>query len=144
MAADPAWGLLISIVAIAVIAGVGWWSGRGKTNADDLKAGDCFKAPTAESGIDSVEHQSCAGTHEAEIYAVVNLPEGSPYPSDDMSAAEVACGTALDSLTVILENIPEDTLDGTLFPDRPQWGKDRKVLCYASSATGFPGPIIDR
>ena len=41
--------------------------------------------------------------------------------------------------------LPDDALEGQYFPDQDAWNDgDRKILCYAQSATGFPGPVMNR
>lgn len=141
--------LLIGGVVVLVIVVVGWLAGRGKTDATDLQAGDCFEAPSGND-IRDVKDQSCDGLHDVEILAVTSLPAGTPWPGLDPFAigdtpAAIACFDAVDLDLVDFDNVPNDIQEGHFFPDQSAWNDgDRKILCYAQSATGFPGPVMIR
>ncbi|MEQ8841072.1 MAG: septum formation family protein [Acidimicrobiales bacterium] len=142
--------LLIGGGVIVVLLLIGWFAGRGKTNADDLQAGDCFEAPTGTDDIRDVKDQSCDGLHEVEILVVTSLPAGAAWPGLDPFAlsdtpATDACFDAIDPTLLNLDNVPDDTLEGHFYPAQDAWDDgDRKLLCYAQSATGFPGPVMNR
>lgn len=142
--------LLVVGVIVVVLAVVGWIAGRGKTAATDLQAGDCFEAPEGTGDIRDVKDQSCDGLHDVEIVAVTSLPADAEWPGNDLlglteTPAGEACFNAIDPTRINVENVPDDTLEGHFFPDRDAWDDgDRKILCYAQSAQGFPGPVIDR
>lgn len=141
--------VLIIGVIIAVVAIVAWAAGRGTTDAEDLKAGDCFEQPGL-TDIRDVNDQSCDGVHESEILVVATLTALDPYPGDEsnsaaLSPADIACGTAIELLDINEDNIPTDTQTGYFFADRSDWDDgDRNLLCYAFSPSGFPGPVVNR
>lgn len=140
---------LIGGGVVLVILIVTWFAGRGKTDATDLQAGDCFEEPSGND-IRDVKDQPCDGLHEVEILVVTSLASGTPWPGlnpfapGDTPASE-ACFNAIDPSLINLDNVPADTLEGHFFPDQSAWnGGDRKILCYAQSGIGFPGPVMIR
>jgi hypothetical protein len=64
---------------------------------------------------------------------------------DPSNAPDLACAAAIEPLDLNLENVPTDLSAGYFYPGRDAWDEgDRTLLCYASSRTGIPGPLVNR
>jgi hypothetical protein len=133
----------VSLVVIAVIA-IGGFLFRDylKSNAAELRAGDCFDEPAnATDTIEDVQHHPCTEAHQYEVILVSEHPaaKGAAYPSDDEMDAWVGdqcvsvfrTYTGLDPATdpVVGLGYYRATSDG--------W-KDgsRKVICYVGRNDG--------
>ena len=137
---------ILGIVAIALVAA--WVAGRGKTDAQDLRVGDCFEAPDALLEITDVNDQSCDGLHDYEIIAIVQAPPGMEYPSQfglalEADEGQLACDRAIPEDRINVENIPPDITAGYFYPDQRDWENgDRELICFAASELGFPGRLL--
>lgn len=134
------------IVVVALL--IGWITGRGKTDAQNLEVGDCFEAPSTLAEITDVNDQPCEGPHDYEIVAVVQAPADMEYPSGigfglDADDGQLACDAAIPEDRIVVENIPDDITAGYFYPDRREWDDgDRELICFAASETGIPGPLL--
>ena len=132
---------------VLVLGIIGFVASMGETRAEDLQPGDCFKQPDGDE-IRSVEDQDCDGVHEAEILTTVEVAAGTAWPGsptafDAHVAVEAACFDGLQSVTLNEQNLPADVVLGYFFAARRDWNDgDREVLCYASSESGLPGPVL--
>jgi hypothetical protein len=146
----PRWAA-VAVCAIAlapVLSGcslLGHGDGSG-TSVFDVKAGQCFAAPTAvKAQISHVDRVSCAGPHDREVYATVSYPSASgsggssakgDYPGDSAVAsfAQGACAQRFGSYVGV------SYLDSSLFftylaPSARSWqDDDRTVLCFVTAA----------
>ncbi|MBA3361451.1 MAG: septum formation family protein [Acidimicrobiia bacterium] len=95
--------------------------------------GACF----SETEVDFID-VSCNGPHEAEVYEVLEYPEASAYPGDDLIAdwAEPQCYAQFEPYTGV--PYPDSALEfGYLFPSAQGWQVgDREVICYLFDPSG--------
>jgi hypothetical protein len=132
------------LVVWAALIGIGLTSGperdaTGKVTAqgtvvlEELRAGDCFDGvPTGEEtwhSRDSVTVKPCAGPHEAEVGAVVTLPDGD-FPGSD-EAFDLASTACTDRLEPLMRDEAFDQTDLLIFyPDSAfAWRMDRSAMC---------------
>lgn len=141
------WRVIVA-AGVGLFLIIGFIASRGKTDAADLNAGDCFKLPGLVD-IQDVKDQPCDGPHETEVLAKVEAPASAPFPSaivlpgSGPGEAEQACVDAVAILDVNFENVPEDSELGFFHPARESWEDgDRTLICYVTSVTGFPGPVL--
>jgi len=131
-----------------MLTACGWWGhGEGSgTSVFDVKAGECFAAPTeVKAQISHVDRVSCAQPHDREVYATVSYPSASgsggssskgDYPGDSAVAsfAQGACAQRFGSYVGV------SYLDSSLFftylaPSARSWqDDDRTVLCFVTAA----------
>ena len=96
------------------------------------------------TSVADVQHLPCAGTHDAEVFALVKM-DGTTYPTTDAFDAFFADAC----LTSVFEGYTgrsfDDVLElnaGYFFPTTEGWGRgDRTLTCYLASAT--PGGKLD-
>lgn len=105
----------------------------------DMRVGDCYDEPdsTAEE-VESLPARPCAGPHDYEVYASVDVPESDDYPGDDAveEQARTECLESFESFVGISSDQSE--LDFTyLTPTAASWPQgDREITClvYADDA----------
>lgn len=99
----------------------------------DLELGDCFTEPSGEL-VERITRVDCAGPHDAEVYAVADLPSGSQYPGDATveAQADQACTDA--SSAVDQDKLPGSATIGYFFPTEDNWSADGSTArCYVAS-----------
>jgi hypothetical protein len=165
----PRWGLWIGLaVVVAVLFGgaVVWMLAatsedraaddpavsvqseafQGDTSVYDLTVGDCFDDPTMLSDelveVESVDSVDCDEPHGAEVYAVVELPQGdgAPFPGDTevAKAADELCLAEFDGYVGAAYE------DSALYynyylPIEESWAEgDRMVTCLLLDFDGAP------
>ncbi len=138
---------LLLIPLVIVLAGVGFWTTRGTTSAEDLKAGDCFVMPTADEEFERLNTESCDSPHDGQIIAEVELDGPNEYPpetSDYWQSVFNACAQQADSLLTRLDELPADTELNFFSPVEQGWERmgDRKSLCYVYSPGGLQGSFL--
>ena len=76
-------------------------SQAGSMQASDLKVGDCFDNPTADSNISSLTAIPCTQAHDSQVFAEPPVTESS-YPGDTTLSDEAgkACGTKSAQATI--------------------------------------------
>lgn len=141
------WRVIIAAV-VGIFLIIGFIASRGKTDAEDLDVGDCFELPGL-ADIRDVKDQPCDGPHETEVLAKVEAPADAPFPSaialpgSTPGVVEQACIDRVAALDINLDNVPEDAELGFFYPGRESWDDgDRRLICYVTSVTGFPGPVV--
>lgn len=120
--------------------------GGSGTSVFDVKAGQCFAAPTeVKAQISDVNRVGCTQPHDQEAYAAVSYPSASAsggaaassdYPGDSAVAAfaQGACAQKFSSYVGV------SYLDSSLFftylaPSARSWqDDDRTVLCFVTAA----------
>lgn len=111
------------------------------TYLDDLRKGDCFSWEDVNATeVERVALVPCKTKHDAEVYAIVDLPtEPRTYPGDQevLDLATDACYDAFASYVGISwENSRYDFI--SLSPTQAGWNKyeDRRVTCVAGDMSG--------
>jgi hypothetical protein len=139
--------LIGRIIIIAVIA-VGAFLVRNYTsgNASDLKVGDCFDRPPAETqDVTAVQHHPCTESHTGEVVFVGDYPSpaDAPYPSvesfqayvgtneQDVWILEGACPTAFAEYTGSAFEDAQSLNMGWFYPGAEGWKTgDHEIACY--------------
>lgn len=148
------WLIVVAVlVVLGLMAGAGIWAVSslrsdtpgGGTDIYDLSVGDCLNDPVEAMPdevveVDSVESVDCAEPHEAEVYALVDLPGDATadFPGDDsvgQQADEICFGRFEDYVGAPYE---ESSLDYSYYlPTAQSWsGGDREVACLAVDYEG--------
>lgn len=153
------WGLLIAVavvVAVLFVAAVVWAvqsmssdavdQGDLDTSVYDLAVGDCFDDPSIFSGDDSeilgVASVACDEPHDAEVYALVDLPDGdgASYPGDDevFDRADDLCFEEFEPFVGAAYD--DSSLDFIYYvPGADSWDEgDRSVACMVVDMDGEP------
>jgi uncharacterized protein DUF4190/putative regulator of septum formation len=139
-------GLALWAVTLSTGAASDFWEGFKEGARDNsslsLEKGECFDSPGGMEGFTyDVESVPCAGRHDGEVFAVVEMPGGS-YPGDDKvtEVADDKCyalqgGYALDAWAL------PDTVDVYyLTPTRQSWRLgDREITCVFGHTDGRSG-----
>jgi hypothetical protein len=110
----------------------------GGVGAFVLKVGDCIMAPEENVElIASVEGVPCAEPHDAQVFALFDVPDGS-YDIDriENEAVEGCVARFEGAIGRSLDNAKD--LDGTfLKPSEESWAEnDRVIQCLVTSADG--------
>ncbi len=95
-----------------------------------LQVGQCLDRPGTSTAIEEVDVVPCEDPHDFEVFALVELPDGS-YPGDDglSDAAQPAC---TDRFAAYVGVEPSDSVlaTGLLVPSEEGWDDgDREVVC---------------
>jgi hypothetical protein len=156
----PPWGLLIGLAVLVVVlfGGAAIWmlsvisdegdaafgGVGGDTSVYDLRTGDCFDDPTMFTEefveVESIDSVPCDQLHDAEVYAVVDLPQGADaaFPGDD-EVAMAADEMCLDRFEAYVGTTYEDsTLDINYYlPIASSWAEgDRMITCLLIDVDG--------
>ena len=124
--------IIIAVIAVGAFVARNYVSG----SAGDLRVGDCFDQPPAETqDITDVQHHPCTESHTGEIVFVGDYPSpvDAPYPSLESFQAYVdgACATAFAEYT---GSAFEDALSlgmGWYYPGAEGWKTgDHEIACY--------------
>jgi hypothetical protein len=142
------------VVVLILLAGAGFvavsWLGSellegGDTDVYDLSVGDCINDPVEPLPdevveVDSVDTVDCAEPHEAEVYALTDLPgdAAASFPGDDavaQQADEICIGGFQDYVGAPYES---SSLDYSYYvPTAQSWSRgDREVACLAVDYEG--------
>ncbi|MET9965662.1 DUF4190 domain-containing protein [Streptomyces sp. NPDC006356] len=135
-------GLALWALALSTGSVSDFWDGfrgaaSGEGTAYALAKGDCFDTPGGDLEGDAydVSEVSCAGAHDAEVFAVVRLPGGS-FPGDDdiERTADDKCYTLRDGYAMDTWAVPDDVDVYYLVPSRQSWRVgDREITCMFGS-----------
>jgi hypothetical protein len=136
--------LLGVVAAVALLAGPGLLStaNHGVGFATDLKVGDCFDVPSAQStGVLGVERHPCTEAHTAEVFALITYPAvvAATYPADTAfdTFAAAQCQAAFQTYTGVPFQQATSLGGGFLWPASDGWSNgDRTVTCYLEGASG--------
>lgn len=99
----------------------------------DLKLGDCFSEPSGEL-VERIIKLDCSGPHDAEIFAVSDLPSSPRYPGDTAieTQADQVCTDA--SGAVDRDKLPGSATIGYFFPTEDNWSADDSTArCYIAT-----------
>ncbi|MGH8836461.1 MAG: septum formation family protein [Actinomycetes bacterium] len=99
----------------------------------DLKLGDCFTEPSGEL-VERITKVNCSGPHDAEIFAVPDLPSSARYPGNAAieSQADRVCTDA--SGAIDRDKLPGGATIGYFFPTEDNWsGDDSAARCYIAT-----------
>ncbi|HSH22335.1 MAG TPA: septum formation family protein [Candidatus Caenarcaniphilales bacterium] len=105
--------------------------------AADLRPGDCFDLPSAETDIvEDVQHRPCGEPHDSEVFLVVEhaAPDGAPYPESVAfdSFIESECERGFESYTGLDYDTEPSLYFASFVPSPEGWNEgDRKIICYA-------------
>ncbi|MCI0689653.1 MAG: septum formation family protein [Sporichthyaceae bacterium] len=99
----------------------------------ELELGNCFAEPSGDL-VERLIRLDCAGPHDAEVYAVVDLPPSPTYPGDDAVEAQ-ADQVCTDASTAIDDSLlPGSATIGYFFPAEENWSSDdATALCYIAT-----------
>lgn len=117
--------LLLTGLAFLLLA-----CGPGEGDVFSLEVGRCLDDPGERTGIEEVELVACDEPHDYEVFALVDLPEGT-YPGDSEVAdrARDAC-TDRFAAYVGVEELVSALATAFLVPNEGGWeGGDRQVVC---------------
>ncbi|MCF4120688.1 DUF4190 domain-containing protein [Antribacter sp. KLBMP9083] len=100
--------------------------------------GECFAMPPADDiDLTALEVQDCAGPHDAEFYAVQELPSGE-YPGEEsiFTSGDDYCLTEFNTYVGI--DYDDSEFDfGYFYPTAKSWAfGDREINCYAATVDG--------
>jgi len=95
-------------------------SQAGSMQASDLKVGDCFDNPTADSNISSLTAIPCTQAHDSQVYAEPPVTE-STYPGDSTLSSEASsvCGSDSEQAS-ITSDAPESLKISALYAQDAQ------------------------
>ncbi|MGP4013764.1 DUF4190 domain-containing protein [Streptomyces sp. 4N124] len=136
-------GLALWALSLATGAASAFWEGFKEGARDDsslsLAKGDCFNSPGGLEGFTyDVDSVPCAGRHDGEVFAAVQMPGGS-YPGDDKvsQVADDKCYALQDSYAMDAWALP-DTVDVYyLTPTRESWRLgDHEITCVFGHTDG--------
>ncbi|KUO04472.1 DUF4190 domain-containing protein [Streptomyces caeruleatus] len=135
-------GLALWALMLSTGSASDFWDGfkgaaSGEGTAYALAEGDCFDTPNGDLEGDAydVDEVSCAGGHDAEVFAVVTLPGGS-FPGDDElgRTADDKCYDLQDGYAMDTWALPDDVDVYYLVPSRQSWrAGDREITCIFGS-----------
>jgi len=110
-------------------------SQAGSVQAWDLKVGDCFDEPTAESRIESLTAIPCTQAHDSQVFAEPKIKESS-YPGESTVSDEAGSLCGEDSAqSTISQDAPESVEISALYPQNADTFNDGTdyVTCYLVS-----------
>lgn len=129
------------VVVVVIIAAAFLLRDRLTSNPSDLNVGDCFDVPSANSDIDTVQHDPCNESHTGEMFFIGNYPDADAYPADtDFETwAEATCNPVYTTyIGAALDSTPDLTV-GFFYPQADGWGNgDRTVECYVTRVDNGP------
>ncbi|WP_217214811.1 DUF4190 domain-containing protein [Streptomyces sp. AC550_RSS872] len=135
-------GLALWALALSTGSASDVWDGfkgaaSGEGTAYALAKGDCFDTPNGDLEGDAydVDEVSCAGEHDAEVFAVVTLPGGSFPGHDEIErTADEKCYTLQGDYAMDTWAVPDDVEVHYLVPSRQSWRDgDREITCMWGS-----------
>lgn len=132
-----------TLVVVAVIAIVGFlFRDYLKSNAGELRAGDCFDEPAGVTDtIDDVQHHPCTEAHRFEAILVTDHPaaKNAAFPTADALEGWVGaqCVPVFASYTG-LDLKTQDAVELWYYtPTAEGWDKgSRKIICYVGRSDG--------
>ncbi|MFE9019866.1 DUF4190 domain-containing protein [Streptomyces sp. NPDC007808] len=138
-------GLALWVLALSTGSAADFWDGfkgaaRGEGTAYALAKGDCFNSSTGslEGETYDVDEVPCTRAHDAEVLAVVRVPDGS-FPGDDelTRTAEDRCYELQGHYALDAWAVPDDVELYFLVPTRQSWSfGDREITCMFGSTRG--------
>lgn len=110
----------------------------GTLSPEKLRVGDCANDPLGGSGdaVDSVSVLPCSEPHNAEVYALPELPAGE-YPGDEQvkELGNEACAGAFEAYIGV--DFQDSKYDGNaLYPSKESYADDRTATCFVQPANG--------
>ncbi|MER6672600.1 septum formation family protein [Streptomyces sp. NPDC000983] len=131
------WTVVLSTGVVSDVADAFEEAARGEGTAYALAKGDCFDSPadSLEGVTYDVTEVPCAGRHDGEVFAVVELP-GGRFPGDDSvtRTAEDKCYVLETEYAMDYWAVPEDVGVYYLVPSRDSWAfGDREITCLYGS-----------
>lgn len=106
-------------------------------NVFSLSEGDCFNDPDNLSDVSDVEIVDCGGSHDNEVYATYDMPDGDfPGRSAVQNDAAENCVATFDPYVGI--DFLTSSLDiSALTPTDESWNQgDREVVCFLFDLNG--------
>ncbi|MGW1611052.1 DUF4190 domain-containing protein [Streptomyces sp. NPDC002285] len=136
------WSLLLSTGAASDFWGGFKGAASGEGTAFALAKGDCFNSSTGslQGRTYDVDEVPCTGRHDAEVVAVVKVPDGS-FPGDDELAdvADDKCYEQAGLYALDAWALPDGVEVYYLVPTRQSWRfGDRAITCMFGSTDGKP------
>lgn len=113
----------------------------GEVGAFEVRVGDCFAGDqlgTETTEVQAVDAVPCEQSHENEVYAIFDLPDGD-YPGDEAVVEQSGEGCAERFEEFIGTAYDDSLLEITqLFPTEESWTTldDREVVCAVNDPAG--------
>lgn len=109
----------------------------------NLEVGDCMNVSTLGAEVATVPTIDCAESHEAEVYATTDLPDGDfPGTTSIQASAVEFCSTEFEAFIGESYDVSEIYMDG-LMPTEDSWSQgDQEILCYAFEVDGAGDPAL--
>jgi Septum formation len=127
----------VGIIAVIIVAGL-LLRDRLSGNAGDLKVGDCFDVPAADTNISDVQHHPCTDAHSGEVFYVGDDPtaKGAPFA---VSTLETDIGNICSPIFTSYVGAANLTgLDfGAFYPLESDWNDGKRgITCYVYKVDG--------
>jgi hypothetical protein len=111
-------------------------TGSGREAAASVRLGDCIETWPKDGVVVNLQVTPCTQAHQAEVFAVEQLPPGS-YPGSAVVKTQTEALCATKVLGAIKESEATGLALGFLFPQASTWGQgDRKITCIAITKSG--------
>lgn len=139
-------GLVIGLVVLGVVVVIGIVAAvvgvvllKDNRVATDVKVGDCIADLPQNSRVLTLPTVDCAESHAAEVYAVLDMPEGDFPGQEAIDTFSNQCPTALRAYAPSAD----DTIGiYVLYPTEQTWSAgDRAVTCVATFTPKRTGSI---
>lgn len=126
--------VLAVLLVLAIGGGVAFYLliGKGTVTATDVKVGDCLKDIPGDTRVLTVQTVACEESHAGEVFAVLQMPEGTfpGQPAIDKYADK--CSPELQTYSP--DAMTDDSVQlYVLYPTQETWEQgDRAVTCIAT------------
>ncbi|WP_109505602.1 septum formation family protein [Nocardioides speluncae] len=131
---------IVGLIALAVTTDAdrnssGAIEEEGRLNAQALRAGDCFQLPDGEE-VFTVDAIPCAESHQAEVYAVIELAEGE-FPGNEQvtNQADQRCAKRFKAFVGTAYG-DSDLEIFLLTPTKRSWQLDDRAITCAVTMPG--------
>jgi Septum formation len=131
---------IIIIGLIGVFLAVVLFMVRDNGAVDDLKVGDCFDLPSADT-IETVTHHACTEPHTAEVFHVVEFTGSDMDTPITLVIKDYVDSTCTPTFaTYVGTPYVDSALDyGWFYPTVEGWQNgDRTITCYVTTADLSP------
>ena len=108
----------------------------GSVQATDLKVGDCFDAPSGNSGISTIKAVPCTQAHDSQVYLEPKITEASfPGQSALETEASNACGSS-SAQSAVSSSAPTSLQTAYYYPqDDATFAVQNFIICTIVSSS---------